>query len=78
MQVQAEQPKKTSWFEKLRAPWLRVRYGKTVKPQNQQVSNLTLTDDQVMRRREEPITHSFAFPLASGHDGAGEMTGAKR
>jgi len=77
MQVQTEQLKKTSWFDKLRVPWLRVKYGRTVKPQKDQSSNLSLADEQVMQKRNAPIT-SFAFPLGAGHDGAGEQSGAKR
>jgi hypothetical protein len=68
-----EQPKRISWFEKTRVTWRRVRYGKTVKPQRDQVSNLALADSQVMQSRDERI--SYARPLSTGHDGAGEDSG---
>jgi hypothetical protein len=73
-------PKKISWVSQAyqRIPWLRVRYGKTVKPQKDQSSNLQLADEQVMRPRDEPVSHSFAFPLSVGGDGAGEESYAKR
>lgn len=54
-----------------------MKYGRTVKPQKDQSSNLSLADEQVMQKRNAPIT-SFAFPLGAGHDGAGEQSGAKR
>lgn len=75
-----EQPKKVSWLNQVyqRARWLRVKYGQRVLPQNQQSSNLDLSDDQVMRRREEPVTHSFAFPLGTGAVRTSEESYPKR
>jgi hypothetical protein len=77
---QEDKPKRVSWVSQAyqRIPWLRVRYGRQVKPQRDQVSNLDLANDQVMRPREESVTHSFAFPLSVGEDGAGEETYAKK
>jgi len=51
-----------------RAPWIRVKYGKTVKPQAQQSSNLHLSDEQVLFSRTQEIGHSFASPLSVGGD----------
>ncbi|MHB8503426.1 MAG: hypothetical protein ACYDHE_21090 [Candidatus Acidiferrales bacterium] len=75
-----EKPKRVSWVSQAyqRVPWLRVRYGRTVKPQMEQASNLHLDDAQVMQRRDEPVMHSFAFPLGVGGDSAGEETYAKQ
>jgi len=58
-------PKKVSWLKQAyqRATWVTVRYGKMVRPQMDQSSNLSLTNDQVLQRRDESIGHSFARPL---------------
>ena len=63
-QEKAPQPK-VSWLNLVyhRAPWIRVRYGQQVKPHHQQSSNTSLSDEQVMHRREEPVGHSDAFTL---------------
>ena len=75
-----EQPlKKVSWVKALyrRAPWIRVRYGRRVLPPNNQMSNISLTADQVMQRRTELVGRgSAAKPLNKG-DGPGEQAGAK-
>jgi hypothetical protein len=71
------QPKKISWVKQVyqRVPWLRVRYGKTVAPQKDQKSNLTLDDAQVMQKRDDPVSH--AFPLSRRQD-VGEESNSKR
>ena len=51
--------------ERERAPWVKVKYGETVAPQNEQASNLHLTDEQVMQKRVEPIV-SNTPPLNKG------------
>jgi len=53
--------------ERIRAPWIRagVKYGETVLPPNDQTSNLNLTNEQVMKSRNEPIVDgSSAKPLS--------------
>jgi hypothetical protein len=74
---QEQPPKRISWVSQAyqRIPWLRVRYGQRVKPQMDQRSNADLDDDQVMRPRDEPVSHSYARPLSIGEDGAGEDSG---
>lgn len=54
--------------ERVRPPWVNVKYGETVAPPNEQTSNLNLTDEQVMQKRVQPIV-SAAPPL---NKGAGE------
>ena len=51
--------------ERIRAPWVKVQYGQTVAPPNDQKSNLNLSDEQVMKKRNEPIA-STAPPLNLG------------
>ena len=51
--------------ERARAPWVKVKYGQTVAPPNEQTSNLHLSDEQVMKSRTEPIVNgSSAKPLS--------------
>jgi hypothetical protein len=79
-QEEAPQPK-VSWIKQAyqRAQWIRVRYGKRVLPQAQQRSNISLTDEQVMSSRTEPVRHSHAFPLdMSGERGAEQSPGKAR
>ena len=52
--------------ERERAPWVKVKYGKTVAPPNDQTSNLHLSDEQVMKKRTEPVVNSSAPPLNKG------------
>ena len=52
--------------ERERAPWVKVKYGQTVAPPNEQKSNLHLTNDQVMKSRTEPVVNSSAPPLNKG------------
>lgn len=68
-----EQTPRVSWFNKTRAVWRRVRYGKTVRPQKDQASNQALADSQVMQRRDDPV--SYARSLSVGGDGSGEDSG---
>lgn len=74
-----EQKQKVSWTNVAyqRIPWLRVKYGQRVLPQNQQRSNLSLADEQVLQRRDEPLT-SFAFSLNGSADISDGQAGAKR
>ena len=51
--------------ERERAPWVKVKYGETIAPPNDQKSNLNLSDEQVMKKRTEPIA-STAPPLNLG------------
>ena len=69
--------------ERKRPPWVAIRHGKTIPPQMDQKSNQTLTDDQVMQSRTQPIaTGSQATPIDGRHDtGHGQSddpSGAKR
>ena len=69
--------------ERIRPPWVAIRHAKTIPPQMDQKSNQTLTDDQVMQSRTQPIaTGSNATPIDGRHDtGHGqseEPSGAKR
>jgi hypothetical protein len=75
-----EQPKRISWVKQVyqRLPWLRVKYGRTVKPQKDQSSNLDLADAQVMQRRDEPVGHSQAFPMSVGGDSSSEEAMARQ
>jgi len=52
--------------ERQRAPWVKVKYGETVAPPNDQTSNLHLSDEQVMKKRTEPVVNSSAPPLNKG------------
>ena len=52
--------------ERVRAPWVKVKYGETVAPPNDQTSNLHLSDEHVMKKRTEPVVNSSAPPLNKG------------
>ena len=81
MQLQPEQTKPTtSWVNQSyhRTKWIRVNYGQVVRPPNKQSSNLHLANDLVMQRRDEPIGHSFAFPLSTKPVTSNEEAGAKK
>lgn len=62
---------RVSWYQQAyrRLPWVRVKYGTRVLHQNRQKSNLALADEDVMRRRDEGVGSSSAFPLAGGDGG---------
>ena len=69
-------PPKTSWFDRIqRATWIRVPYAKKIGPWMKQASNLHLDNDQVMQRRDDPVSH--AFPLNTGRD-IPEQSSARR
>jgi hypothetical protein len=58
---------KTPWAaaERVRPPWVPIKHGQTVLPPNDQKSNLHLSDEQVMKKRTEPIVNgSSAKPLS--------------
>jgi hypothetical protein len=51
--------------ERVRPPWVPIKHGQTIPPPNEQKSNLHLTDEQVMKKRTEPIVNgSSAKPLS--------------
>jgi hypothetical protein len=51
--------------EREKPVWVKVKYGETVAPPNEQTSNLHLSDEQVMKSRTEPIVNgSSAKPLS--------------
>lgn len=62
---------KPSWLKQSRRrqqPWQLQRHGERVSPPNEQRSNLTLANGQVLQMRNEPISkQSAAFAL----DGTG-------
>jgi hypothetical protein len=70
---------KVSWINRAyqRAQWIRVKYGKRVLPQAQQRSNISLTDDQVMGKRDDPVRRSHAFPVNLSRD-RGDSPGKAR
>lgn len=61
-----------SWAERVRddVPWIKpaVKYAQEVLPPNEQKSNVKLTDDQVMQKRDEPVGKSAAFPIRFGEN----------
>jgi hypothetical protein len=61
---------KESWTSMAysRSKWVRVKYGETIKEPNEQASNNSLRDDEVLLERAEPIGTSAAFPLGGGSD----------
>ena len=88
-QLDTKPPKKEEPFipwenaERVRPPWVAIRHAKTIPPQMDQKSNQTLTDDQVMQSRTQPIaTGSNATPIDgrhdTGHGQSDEPSGAKR
>ena len=52
--------------EREKPVWVKVKYGETVAPPNDQTSNLHLSDEQVMKKRTEPVVNSSAPPLNKG------------
>ncbi len=60
-----------SWGERDRdaVPWIpdNIRFGKTVKPPNEQ-SRPLITNEQVLQSRDEPVGKSMAFPIRSGEN----------
>jgi hypothetical protein len=51
--------------ERERMKWVPIAHGERVLPPNEQKSNLHLTDEQVMKKRTEPIVNgSSAKPLS--------------
>ena len=69
--------------ERIRPEWQLQKHGERVLPQVLQKSNQTLTDDQVMQSRTQPIaTGSNATPIDgrhdTGHGQSDEPSGAKR
>jgi hypothetical protein len=58
---------KIAWAarERERTKWVPIAHGERVLPPNEQKSNLHLTDEQVMKKRNEPIA-STAPPLNLG------------
>lgn len=66
--------------ERLRPKWVQNEHGETIAPQRDQKSNNSLTDEQVLQSRTQPIVEgSQAAPLNVGKDGGPiEPSGAKR
>lgn len=58
---------KTPWAarERERTKWVPIAHGERVLPPNDQKSNLNLSDEQVMKKRNEPIA-STAPPMNKG------------
>ena len=72
------------WVEtpRVRPPWVPIKHGKIVLPQNVQKSTNDLTDEQVLQPRAQKVEQaSTAKPLAGRHDtghGASDEPGGKR
>lgn len=57
--------------QRKRVPWQRMRYGVTVKPHNEQMSNLNLATEQVMQRRHDPVRKNGSSRHAGVDTGKG-------
>lgn len=69
--------------ERIRPDWVAQAHGEIVLPPNQQKSNSTLSDEEVMGKRTDPVaTSSQATPITGRHGTASgpsdEPSGAKR
>lgn len=68
-----------SWAERDRdaVPWVKVNYGQEVLPPNEQTRE-PITNEMVLKRRDEPIGTSSAFPIRSGEDRSVDSSGARK
>jgi hypothetical protein len=72
-----------AWAEipRIRPPWIAQKHGKTIAPQMDQKSNNSLTEEQVLQPRFDPVIISTAKPIGgrkdSGHGQSDEPSGKK-
>lgn len=68
-----------SWCEiaYVREPWVREKHGETIAPPNEQSSNMSLSDSEVMQPRTQPVGESMAFPISGINNIASESGSQK-